>query len=151
MKKLSEIEIRKMIAVACEARENAFVIRSLHQFGACVITEEGELFGGCNIENTISGMGVCTERAAIDNAVVHGKYRFKGIAIVDDSEVLVYPCGACREYLAQFSQTNDVDLEVILAKSETKYVVKKISQLLPNMFVSKSETTRNKIKSYKNK
>ena len=140
-----------MIAVAREARDNAFTIRSFHKFGACVMTEEGEMFGGCNIENTISGMGVCAERAAIDNAVVHGKYRFRGIAIVDDTDSVFYPCGACREYLALFSQTNGTDLEIVLAESEDNYQVKTISELLPNMFVSKSEETRNRIKSYKNK
>jgi cytidine deaminase len=149
--KLTETEIIKMIAVAREARENAFVIRSFHKFGSCVLTEDGEYFGGCNIENTISGMGVCAERAAVDNAVIHGKYRFKGIAIIDDSEMTFYPCGACREYLALFSQTNGVDLEIVLAENENKYKVTTISELLPHLFISKSEETRNRIKSYKNK
>lgn len=150
MNKLNEIEIKKMIGVAKEARNNAFLVNSNHPVGACILTMEGELYGGCNVENIISGLGICAERAAIDHAVIHGKYGYKAIAVVDDGEI-TFPCGACRQYLALFGEVNNIDIEVVVADVSGKYKVKKLSELLPNKFMTNTKEKLEKIRSYKDR
>lgn len=148
MNKLTETEITKMIAVAREARENAFVPKSKHKLGACILTTDGEYFGGCNTEAVISGLGVCAEMSAIDHAVVHGKYQFKALAVVD-RENLTYPCGACRQYLAQFAQTNGLDIKIVVANESGKYQLTSLEKELSHIY--KSTTFAQVITEYKNK
>lgn len=144
---LTEIEINKMIAVAVEARENAFVHRSGHKIGACILTTDGNYFGGCNTESVISGLGVCAEISAMDHAVVHGKYEFKGLAVTDEN--LTYPCGACMQYLYLFYQINNNDIEVVVANINGNYEVKKLTELLPYKYLT--ENNLEKLKKYTNK
>lgn len=138
-----------MIAVALEARANAFVVNSNHPVGACVLTKKGDYFGGCNVENIISGLGICAERAAVDHAVIHGEYSYRGIAVVDEGGD-TFPCGACRQYLALFGEVNDCDIEIVIADVSGKYQVRKLSELLPHKFMTKKEEKLIKIKSYNN-
>lgn len=133
---LTQIEINNLIKYAQTARKNAFSFKSGHSFGACVLTESGEYFEGVNVEGVISSLGVCAEMAALDHAVVHGNYAFKAICVADDE--LTYPCGACLQYMTQFGQVNDVDLEVVVTDMESKYEIKKLSELLPKKYVSKN-------------
>ncbi|MFA6518036.1 MAG: cytidine deaminase [Candidatus Shapirobacteria bacterium] len=145
MNKLSEIEIKKMIAVAIEARGNAFAPKSKHKIGACILTTDGEYFGGCNTEGIISSLGVCAEMSAIDHAVVHGKYEFRALAVVD--EKITYPCGACRQYLGQFYQVNDEDIPIIVAKENGEYKISSLLKLLPEVFLT--TTFKEKIRAFK--
>lgn len=133
---LTNKEIQDLITASKLARQNAFSFKSGHSFGAAILTESGEIFIGCNVEGVISSLGVCAEMAAIDHAVVHGKYSFKAICVSDEN--ITYPCGACLQYLNQFSQVNDCDFEIITSDADGKYEIKKLSQLLPNRFFSKS-------------
>ena len=135
MNKLSEIEIKKMIGVAIEARKNAFSFRSGHSIGACVLTRRGEYFGGCNTEGVISSMGVCAEMSAIDHAVVHGNYEFKAVLVIDENN-FVYPCGACRQYMAQFYKVDDQDIEIVVAKESGEYRKSTLLKLLPEVFLT---------------
>src|SRR3989339_85955 len=133
---LTEIEIRKMLAVAAETRENAFVPRSGHKIGACVLTTDGNYFGGCNTESVISGLGVCAEISAMDHAVVHGKYEFRALAVVDEG--LTYPCGACLQYLYLFYQINNQEIEIVVADTSKNYKIQKLSELLPHHYLTES-------------
>jgi cytidine deaminase len=146
MTKLSEIEIKKMIGVAIEVRKNAFSFKSGHSIGACVLTRKGEYFGGCNTEGVISSMGVCAEMSAIDHAVIHGSYQFKAIAVIDQSK-FVYPCGACRQYMAQFYQVDSEDIWVIVAKESGEYKKSTLLKLLPEAFLT--TTFKEKIRAFK--
>jgi cytidine deaminase len=129
-------EIKNITNKAIEIRKNAFSFKSGHSFGACVLTTDGEYFEGVNVEGVISSLGVCAEMAALDHGVVHGKYSFKAICTADDN--LTYPCGACLQYLAQFSQVNDMDIEIVAVDMSGNYEIKQLSELLPKKFISKS-------------
>lgn len=144
---LSIEEINKAIKVATDARKNAFAFKTNHPFGACIVTTDREFFGGCNTEGVISSLGVCAEMSAIDHAVVHGKYQFTALFVVDDK--ITFPCGACLQYLSQFYQTGGEEITVFAAKESGGYETKTLSELLPNKFISASFDK--KIKEYKNK
>lgn len=141
---LSKEEIDNLTKKAISIRSNAFSFKSGHSFGACVLTTDENYFEGVNVEGVISSMGVCAEMAAMDHAVIHGKYSFKAVCVADDN--ITYPCGACLQYLAQFSQVNDMDIEVLACKMDGSFESKKLSELLPKEYLSKDFDQ--KIKSY---
>jgi cytidine deaminase len=147
MTQLNDQEIKKLIEIAKEARENAFVHRSGHKIGAAVLSTDGEYFGGCNTESVISSLGVCAEMSAIDHAVVHGKYEFKAVAVV--SSEMVYPCGACLQYMALFYQINLQDIEIVVADTSDNFEISKLTTLLPHKYLT--ENNIEEIKKYKNK
>lgn len=132
---LTEIEINKMVAVAREARKNAFDFKSKHNLGAAVLTERGNLYGGCNIDAVISSQGTCAEMAAINHAIVHGEYVIKALAVIDSD--FTYPCGACLQYLTQFSQVGGEEIEIVVANEKNDFKIEKLSELLPKRFISK--------------
>ena len=71
--------------------------------GAAVLTETGEVFSGCNVENSSYGLSLCAERAALCQAIAAGQQQFRLIAVVAGEDGrLVTPCGACRQFLAEF-------------------------------------------------
>ena len=126
-----------MINKALEARKNSYSPYSHLQVGACLVTKEGRLYTGCNIENAAYGPTNCAERTAFFKAVSEGERDFAGIAIVGDKEGTVvdnyaFPCGVCRQVMMEFT---DPDTFVILvAKSEKDYLETTLAALLPNAF-----------------
>ena len=94
-----------------------------------MITNDGKIYHGCNIENPSLMLSFCAERAALINALVEGEKVFKAIAIASDSKDYCFPCGACRQMLAEFSP----EIEVYLA-SERGIKKFSISELLPHQF-----------------
>lgn len=113
---INEKTIREMLACATQAKKNAFVIRSGHKLGACVLTSDGELYSGCNTESIVMGLGLCAEQSAINHAVAHGKYQFRAVAVVDTQPTL--PCGVCLQYLMQFFQIDQHDIAIIAASED---------------------------------
>ena len=142
---LSSAEISRIITSACESRDYAFVVRSGHKIGAAVLTTDGEVFGGCNTEAYITGLGTCAERSAVDHAVAHGKYNFRAVATVDSE--LTYPCGACLQYLLQFYQISGKDISVIVADLAGNSEIKSLTECLPYGYLTKSNLE--KLKGYK--
>ncbi|MFC1733602.1 cytidine deaminase [candidate division KSB1 bacterium] len=142
--KINKKEITALIEEAKKVRKYAFSHRSEHKIGASVLTYDGEIFGGCNIESVISGLGTCAERSAINHAVVHGKYRIKAICTVDKH--FTPSCGACLQYALLFSQVTKKDIIVINADLKGKYELDKLSHLLPEGY--KTENKLRLIQSY---
>lgn len=126
---LTDAEVQQLIKVAGETRLNAFCHRSKHKIGASVLTFEGKIFGGCNVESVISGLGTCAERCAIDNAVANGYYSFRAVCCVDSK--LTPCCGACLQYLTLFSQVSGDEIYLINASTDGSYEVDKLTQALP--------------------
>lgn len=126
---LTDKEVQALIDVASKTRENAFCHRSKHKIGASVLTAEGKIFGGCNVESVISGLGTCAERCAIDNAVTQGYYNFRAVCCVDSK--LTPCCGACLQYLTLFSQVSSDEVYLVNANTKGHYEVDKLSQALP--------------------
>ena len=131
-----EISNEKLIERAIEAREFACVEISKFKVGAALLTKEGKIFTGCNIEDP-SGIGVtntCAERCAVVKALSEGYHDFEKIAVVGGVDELIFctPCGACRQYLNSFCpQVTIVCLDHDIIRELT------LSELLPYSFNEK--------------
>ena len=121
---------KQLLSMAQKASLNAYVPYSHFPVGAALECSDGTVYTGCNIENAAFGSTICAERTACCKAVSEGHRDFVRIAISADSENWATPCGACRQFLAEFSP----NLEVLCTKAGGKYVSYKLSDLLPNLF-----------------
>lgn len=128
------MDYKKLIEKAKDALENAHVPYSNYQVGAAVLTEDGNIYNGCNIENASYGATVCAERVAIFKAVSDGAKKIKALALVTGAGDFPTPCGICRQVMAEFATD---DFEIILANDE-KTEIFKMEQLLPLSFTSKN-------------
>lgn len=119
---------------AKKALSNAHVPYSNYQVGAAVLTEEGNIYRGCNIENASYGATVCAERVAIFKAVSNGEKKIKAIALTTGAGDFPTPCGICRQVMAEFATE---DFKIILFNEE-KTEVYKMEEILPLAFTSKN-------------
>ena len=124
-----------LAAAAKVAREKAYCPYSNFAVGAALMTVDGELYYGANIENASYTPTLCAERVAFAKAISEGKRDFAAIAIAGgpadkEAEEIVPPCGVCRQVMAEFC---DEDFTVILA-AEGKVVVKTLGELYPYGF-----------------
>ena len=93
----------ELISAARDVRRQAYAPYSQFAVGAALLTASGEIFVGCNVENVSFGLTICAERAAIGCAIANGQTDFAAIAVVTDSASPALPCGACRQFLAEFN------------------------------------------------
>lgn len=126
---LNKLDINKLIKKALEAKERAYVPYSKFKVGAALLTEDGELFTGCNIEVSSYSPTLCAERTAIFKAISEGHKKIKAIAVVGDSD-FTYPCGVCRQVMREFGK----NATIIVANSEEDYRIYKLEELLPHSF-----------------
>lgn len=134
---LSQEGIKELIGEAIEARRKSYSPYSHYQVGAALLTADGRIMTGCNIENAAYGPSNCAERTAFFKAVSDGLREFSAIAIVGspEGEVLTqyaYPCGVCRQVMMEFCEPES--FQIIVAKSEEDYRVMTLSELLPEGF-----------------
>ena len=99
--------LEPLIEVALKVREHAYAPYSEFLVGAAVLTDDGNIFVGCNVENASYGLAICAERNAIAAAVAAGKQKFIAIAVA--ATPLASPCGACRQFIFEFGD----DIQVI--------------------------------------
>lgn len=128
-------ERKELIRQAFLARENAYAPYSGFRVGAALLCGNGKIYKGCNIENAAYTPTNCGERTAFFKAVSEGERDFAAIAIVGGKEgesVAPAPCGVCLQVMAEFCKADE--FEVIMAKSEEDYTVKKLGDLLPYGF-----------------
>lgn len=118
-----------LIKIAISSMTNAYVPYSGFPVGAVVITKNGRIFTGCNIENSSYGLTICAERVAIFSAISSGEREIEKLVVVADTVEPVSPCGACRQVMSEFG-----DFEVILANLAGKYTTTRVSKLLPYAF-----------------
>jgi cytidine deaminase len=97
------VKYMELLQHAAKALENSYAPYSRFRVGAALLTEDGQVFTGCNVENASYGLSNCAERTAVFKAVSNGKKSFRAIAIVSDRTNPVYPCGACRQVLREFN------------------------------------------------
>lgn len=131
------ISYKELMKQAIEARKNAHCPYSGFAVGAALLCEDGTVYTGCNIENASYSPTNCAERTAFFKAVSEGKRRFLAIAIVGgskDAEILetCYPCGVCRQVMAEFCDAEAFD--VICGASCSEIEVFKLGELLPKSF-----------------
>ncbi len=92
----------ELLEAAKAARAHAYAPYSNFAVGAAVRAEDGTIVTGCNVENASYGLGICAERNALTTAVAQGLRRFTGIAIAGPAGIATAPCGACRQFIAEF-------------------------------------------------
>jgi cytidine deaminase len=119
-----------LIAAARQVYSNAYAPYSGFRVGAALQTRSGQVFTGCNVENASYGLTICAERVAVAKAVSEGERDFEAIAVISRGGVA--PCGACRQFLAEFNP----DLRVIVAGLEGNSREFRLSELLPEAFSS---------------
>ena len=123
---------KNLIRAAIRAKENAYVPYSGFRVGAALITKDGHIFTGCNVENAAYSPTICAERTAIVKAVSEGEREFQAIAINGDNEDYLAPCGVCRQVLEEFCDPEE--FMVILANNEDDYKELKLADLFPSSF-----------------
>lgn len=121
---------KELIEIAEKAMENAYAPYSNFKVGAALLCSDGTVFTGCNIENASYGAANCAERTAVFKAVSEGRREFSAIAIVSSSGEETFPCGICRQVLAEFSP----DIRVILQNKENIPVSYKFQDIMPYIF-----------------
>ena len=131
-----QINEKYIIEQAIEARSLAYAPYSHFQVGAALLTKQGKVYKGCNIENAAYTPSNCAERTAIFKAVSEGEREFAAIAIVGSMEgesntLPTGPCGVCRQVMAEFCS---LDMPVIIAKSPADYITMTLGELLPLSF-----------------
>lgn len=119
-----------LLGAALRARAQAYAPYSKFAVGAALLTESGETFTGCNVENASFGLTICAERAAVFAAVAAGQRHFQLLAVAASGGAA--PCGACRQVLAEFA----LDLHILLVDADRPEVITEVnlSELLPKVF-----------------
>ena len=121
----------ELIDLAVKTSENAYVPYSHFPIGAVLVTDEGKIYTGVNVENASFGLTNCGERTAIFKSVSEGERSFKELIIYGQTEKPVSPCGACRQVMAEFFEP---DLPVTLVAKDKSTVVMTGKELLPYSF-----------------
>lgn len=120
----------KLYEKAVEAKKYAYVPYSNFRVGAAVLTKDGKVYTGCNIECASYGGTNCAERTAIFKAVSEGNREFEAIAIASDNNTYTFPCGICRQVIFEFGKK----IKIIVGKQNGEIKVFSIEELLPYGF-----------------
>ncbi len=122
-------ESEALLNAARRARQKAYAPYSKFLVGAALQTEDGSIFTGANVENASLGLSLCAERVAACTAVAAGHRQFKAIAVAGPAGVRAAPCGACRQFLAEFSAAMRVTYSIAGAAVNTT-----LGELIPDRF-----------------
>ncbi|AJG61302.1 TPA: cytidine deaminase [Bacillus cereus] len=124
---------KKYIEEANKMLSKAYIPYSKFPVGAALVTKEGKIYTGCNIENASYGLCNCAERTAIFKAVSEGERDFSYLVITGETDGPISPCGACRQVIAEFCNPK---MPVLLTnvKGDEKEVT--VEQLLPGAFTN---------------
>ncbi|PJZ02076.1 MULTISPECIES: cytidine deaminase [Bacillus] len=124
---------QELITEALKARDMAYVPYSKFQVGAALLTKDGKVYRGCNIENAAYSMCNCAERTALFKAVSEGDTEFQMMAVAADTPGPVSPCGACRQVISELC-TKDVIVVMTNLQGQIKEMT--VEELLPGAFSS---------------
>lgn len=136
MNTFQEEQLQSLAESAIQAKEFSYSPYSHFQVGAALLCEDGSVYTGCNIENAAFGPTNCAERTAFFKAVSEGKREFAAIAIAGgrDGEAITeytYPCGVCRQVMAEFCKN---DFKILVAKKKDDYKIYTLEELVPHRF-----------------
>lgn len=120
-----------LIKAAMEAKEHAYAPYSNFRVGAALLTKEGKIYQGCNIENAGYTPTNCAERTAFFKAVYEGERNFEAIAVNGDADDYLYPCGVCRQVMAEFCTP---DFKVFVSKKNGEYLEFTLAEIFPGAF-----------------
>jgi cytidine deaminase len=130
----------ELCRLADEARKNSYCIYSGFSVGAALLTADGRVYKGCNIENASYPAGICAERTAFCKAISEGEREFAAIAIaggpVGEAPGDAYPCGICRQFMNEFVDGDS--FEVLVVHEDMSFSTHTLAELLPHSFGPKS-------------
>lgn len=129
---------KELIEFAKLGMQNAYTPYSNFKVGAAVLTSDGTVFTGCNIENASYGATICAERTAMVKAVSQGYTHFEKIAIVSSGEFFTFPCGICRQFMTEFMK----DGIIVLEDKEQGIKEFSLEELLPHGFTNEDIKTQ---------
>ncbi|EKM57718.1 uncharacterized protein PHACADRAFT_251526 [Phanerochaete carnosa HHB-10118-sp] len=132
----------RVIKAAIQAKEYAYSRYSKFRVGAALLSVDGQVIKGCNVENASYGGTICAERTAFVKAVSEGVTSFTALAVTSDVRAPLSPCGLCRQVIREFCAQKmpiflvPADYEARVAKGETDGGIKEtsIEELLPHSF-----------------
>ena len=125
---------QELLENAKKISKNTYSPYSNFPVGACVLYESGNKYFGCNVENVSYGLTICAERNAIAQAIANGeKTKIKAIAIYSPKQIKCMPCGACRQWLAEFALENN-QTKIILEDKNDKPLVLSLEEIFPSGF-----------------
>ncbi|MBY0197481.1 cytidine deaminase [Priestia megaterium] len=122
-----------LIDEAKKAREMAYVPYSKFKVGAALLTKDGKVYRGCNIENAAYSMCNCAERTALFKAYSEGDKEYAALAVVADTDRPVSPCGACRQVISELCPK---EMKIILTNLKNDIQELTVEELLPGAFSS---------------
>ena len=125
------MEVKQLIEESKKAREKAYVPYSKFKVGAALLTKDGKVFHGCNIENAAYSMANCAERTALFSAYAHDEREFEKLVVVADTPGPCAPCGACRQVISELCPK---DMTVILTNLKGDVLELTVEELLPGAF-----------------
>jgi cytidine deaminase len=121
---------RNLLELAREASKKSYCPYSEFPVGAALLSGDGRVFTGCNVENASYGGTICAERTALVKAISEDCRDFSAIAVFCEKAHDAWPCGACRQFMSEFG----VNIEVITEAADGSLQVLKVADLLPHMF-----------------
>ena len=133
---MTEQQRQQIIEAALAMRDRAYAPYSGFRVGAAVLTASGKVHAGCNVENASYGLTLCAERVALATAVAAGDGQFVALAVASAGGAT--PCGACRQFAAEFR--GDLPVLVVDAAQPGRVLETSISELLPNQFRLRQQT-----------
>ena len=133
----TKIDKKKLLKEAKEARKNAYAPFSGFTVGAALLTRDGKIYRGCNIESSVMSPSLCAERVALAKALSEGEKDFLAIAIVgapkdEETKDPCFPCGVCRQVLSEHTGTGAFE---VVVEDGGKAVSCTLGELLPKAFV----------------
>lgn len=132
--KTLDLKIQNLCKSSLEARRSSYSPYSQFKVGASLLCDDGTVINGCNVENASYGLAICAERTALVKAVSNQRQDFTAIAIAaDNKKDFVGPCGACRQFMAEFNP----DIPIYLVRLDGVVQVTSLSILLPDAFTPK--------------
>jgi cytidine deaminase len=121
----------ELLATARKMFERAHAPYSKYRVGAALLSKDGQVFVGCNVETCTFEGSICAERTAMTAAIAAGCRELEAIAVACEQNLEVWPCGVCRQFLAEFG----LDLIVVVGGADGKSIVtRKLSELLPYFY-----------------
>lgn len=123
---------QELIKAAMEAKEHAYVPYSHFRVGAALLARDGRVFQGCNIENAGYTPTNCAERTAFFKAVYEGVRDFEAIAVNGDADDYLYPCGVCRQVMAEFCDPKT--FRILVSNKNGAYLEYTLEQIFPGAF-----------------
>jgi cytidine deaminase len=130
-RRVNRMNTEQLIKEAKAAREKAYVPYSKFKVGAALLTKDGKVYHGCNIENAAYSMCNCAERTALFKAYSEGDKDYSMIAVVADTGRPVPPCGACRQVISELCSK---DMKVVLTNLNGDVEELTVAELLPGAF-----------------